>query len=49
MYDDVYEENWMYKLGNIDFLEGRSHLQVRVSDFAGNNILKELFIFVKKP
>ena len=47
-YSDVYEEDWMFKLGNIDFLEGKSHVQVRVSDFSGNTVSLELFIDVKR-
>jgi len=48
-YSDIYEENWMFKLGNIDFLEGKSHVLVRVSDFSGNTVSSELFIDVKRP
>lgn len=48
IYSDIYEENWLFKLGKMDFPEGISHIQVKVSDFAGNTISKELFITVQK-
>ncbi|MBN2532563.1 MAG: hypothetical protein JXB88_06700 [Spirochaetales bacterium] len=47
-YSDIYEETWLFKLGNLDFLEGISHIQVKVSDFAGNTVSEEFFINVAK-
>ena len=47
--DVVYKERWIYKMGELDFTGGRSHLQVRVRDFAGNTATEELFIIVEKP
>ncbi|MBN2441725.1 MAG: peptidoglycan DD-metalloendopeptidase family protein, partial [Spirochaetales bacterium] len=48
-FDEIYEDDWMFKLGDLDFSEGKSHLQVKVSDFTGNTTTKELFIIAKKP
>jgi hypothetical protein len=45
--DQVYEEEWMFKLGELDFPKGRSHIQARVSDFAGNTATAELFTIVE--
>ena len=44
---DIYEDNWMYKLGEINFHEGTSHILIRVNDFAGNMKSAELFIKVE--
>lgn len=46
-YREVYEESWIFRLGEVNLPRGISHIQVRVSDFAGNIATEEGFINIE--
>jgi len=47
VFSDVYYSKWVYKMGIIDFLAGKSIIQIRVWDFARNIEVKEISIIVR--
>lgn len=47
IFQDVYDSNWVYKMGIIDFLTGKSIIKISVWDFAENPAFKEISINVR--
>ncbi len=48
VYREVYESEWIYRLGIVTFVPGKTNLLVISSDFAGNEISEEIFLTVSE-
>jgi len=47
-YNEFYDMSGFYKLGFVDLVEGKHHIQVISSDFAGNHSIKDIFLEVRR-
>ncbi len=44
--DDLYYENWFYRLGHLTFVEGKSQIQIRAEDFSGRESSVDISLWV---
>jgi hypothetical protein len=47
-HDETYDSAFVYRLGTAELVEGKNHIQVIVSDFIGNQAVKDIILEVKK-
>ena len=44
--DDLYYEDWFYRLGHLNFVEGKSQIQIRAEDFSGRESSVDISLWV---
>jgi len=44
--DDLYYEDWFYRLGHLTFVEGKSQIQIRAEDFTGRESSVDISLWV---
>jgi hypothetical protein len=44
--DDLYYEDWFYRLGHLTFVEGKSQIQIRAEDFSGRESSMDISLWV---
>jgi hypothetical protein len=47
-FKDIFESSDFYRLGFVDLVEGKHHIQVISSDFVGNHSIKDIFLEVHR-
>ncbi len=47
-FDSVYVGDWKYNLGTIKLLTGENHFLIVARDFKGNEVTRDVFIFLRK-